>query len=376
MGRLKSLEGGRARRIQRRASTGMFRHAGAIGSVRLVGGFGTTETYKRLNKLGEGTYATVYKGISKVNGKLVALKEIRLEHEEGAPCTAIREVSLLKGLKHNNIVTLHDIVYTKTALTLVFEFLDKDLKQYADDCNGLINLNNVRIFLYQLLRGLDFCHQKKVLHRDLKPQNLLINAQGELKLADFGLARAKSVPIKTYSNEVVTLWYRPPDVLLGSVDYSTSIDMWGVGCIFAEMVSGKPLFPGQQNDDQLLLIWRVLGTPTEKVWPGVSLLPDYDADLWELCPPVRLETEIPRLGKVGQALLEKFLIYSPTDRISAHDAMLDPYFQCLDIPIDLAADDSITSRPNVIVVKERHIASAPKEGHGGRMTRRNSTMAF
>lgn len=116
-------------------------------------------------------------------------------------------VSLLKGLKHCNIVTLHDIVYTKDALTLVFEFVDQDLKQYVDECNGIINLNNVRIFLYQLLRGLSFCHYKKVLHRDLKPQNLLINAYGELKLADFGLARAKSVPIKTYSNEVVTLWY-------------------------------------------------------------------------------------------------------------------------------------------------------------------------
>jgi hypothetical protein len=117
---------------------------------RLVGGFGTTETYKRLNKLGEGTYATVYKGISRVNGKIVALKEIRLEHEEGAPCTAIREVSLLKGLRHANIVILHDIIYTKDTLTLVFEFLDQDLKQYSDECSGIIDLHNVRIFLYQV----------------------------------------------------------------------------------------------------------------------------------------------------------------------------------------------------------------------------------
>ncbi|KAG7283917.1 hypothetical protein CRUP_034104 [Coryphaenoides rupestris] len=224
-------------------------------------GFGKLETYIKLDKLGE----------------------IRLEHEEGAPCTAIREVSLLKDLKHANIVTLHDIIHTDKCLTLVFEYLERDLKQYMDDCGSIMSVHNVKIFLFQLLRGLAYCHKRKVLHRDLKPQNLLINDKGELKLADFGkprllpravrvaelplkltlnltelssfslsfalnvnvnviktpscldiflcvlgpgLARAKSVPTKTYSNEVVTLWYRPPDVLLGSTEYSTPIDMW------------------------------------------------------------------------------------------------------------------------------------------------------
>ncbi|CAB1345852.1 unnamed protein product [Coregonus sp. 'balchen'] len=179
-------------------------------------GFGKLETYIKLDKLGEGTYATVFKGRSKLTDNLVALKEIRLEHEEGAPCTAIREVSLLKDLKHANIVTLHDIVHTDKSLTLVFEYLDKDLKQYMDDCGNIMSMHNVKI-----LRGLAYCHKRKVLHRDLKPQNLLINERGELKLADFGLARAKSVPTKTYSNEVVTLWYRPPDVLLGSSELDT-----------------------------------------------------------------------------------------------------------------------------------------------------------
>ncbi|MEE6492191.1 hypothetical protein FKM82_016513 [Ascaphus truei] len=174
----------------------------------------------------QGTYATVFKGRSKLTDNLVALKEIRLEHEEGAPCTAIREVSLLKDLKHSNIVTLHDIIHTEYSLTLVFEYLDSDLKQYLDNCGNLMCMHNVKIFMFQLLRGLSYCHRRKILHRDLKPQNLLINEKGELKLADFGLARAKSVPTKTYSNEVVTLWYRPPDVLLGSTEYSTPLDMW------------------------------------------------------------------------------------------------------------------------------------------------------
>uniref|UniRef100_A0A8C8VGV6 Cyclin dependent kinase 16 n=1 Tax=Pelusios castaneus TaxID=367368 RepID=A0A8C8VGV6_9SAUR len=222
-------------------------------------GFGKLETYVKLDKLGEGTYATVYKGKSKLTDNLVALKEIRLEHEEGAPCTAIREVSLLKDLKHANIVTLHDIIHTEKSLTLVFEYLDKDLKQYLDDCGNVINMHNVKLFLFQLLRGLAYCHRQKVLHRDLKPQNLLINERGELKLADFGLARAKSIPTKTYSNEVVTLWYRPPDILLGSTEYSTQIDMWGVGCIFYEMSTGRPLFPGSTVEEQLHFIFRILG---------------------------------------------------------------------------------------------------------------------
>uniref|UniRef100_A0A673NC60 cyclin-dependent kinase n=1 Tax=Sinocyclocheilus rhinocerous TaxID=307959 RepID=A0A673NC60_9TELE len=238
-------------------------------------GFGKLETYIKLDKLGEGTYATVFKGRSKLTDNLVALKEIRLEHEEGAPCTAIREVSLLKDLKHANIVTLHDIVHTDKSLTLVFEYLDKDLKQYMDDCGNIMSMHNVKIFLFQILRGLAYCHRRKVLHRDLKPQNLLINERGELKLADFGLARAKSVPTKTYSNEVVTLWYRPPDVLLGSSEYSTQIDMWGVGCIFYEMAAGRPLFPGSTVEDELHLIFRLLGTPTEDNWPGISSIEEF-----------------------------------------------------------------------------------------------------
>ncbi|NWW61269.1 CDK18 kinase, partial [Ifrita kowaldi] len=222
-------------------------------------GFGKLETYVKLDKLGEGTYATVFKGRSKLTENLVALKEIRLEHEEGAPCTAIREVSLLKNLKHANIVTLHDIIHTERSLTLVFEYLDNDLKQYLENCGNLMSVHNVKIFMFQLLRGLAYCHGRKILHRDLKPQNLLINERGELKLADFGLARAKSVPTKTYSNEVVTLWYRPPDVLLGSTEYSTPIDMWGVGCIHYEMVTGRPMFPGSTVKEELHLIFRLLG---------------------------------------------------------------------------------------------------------------------
>uniref|UniRef100_A0A8C7Z4I7 cyclin-dependent kinase n=1 Tax=Oryzias sinensis TaxID=183150 RepID=A0A8C7Z4I7_9TELE len=294
-------------------------------------GFGKLETYIKLDKLGEGTYATVFKGRSKLTDNLVALKEIRLEHEEGAPCTAIREVSLLKDLKHANIVTLHDIIHTDKCLTLVFEYLEKDLKQYMDDCGNIMSVNNVKIFLYQLLRGLAYCHRRKVLHRDLKPQNLLISEKGELKLADFGLARAKSVPTKTYSNEVVTLWYRPPDVLLGSTEYSTPIDMWGVGCIFYEMITGRPLFPGSTVEDELHLIFRVLGTPTEKTWPGMPTSEEFKTYNFPLYRAEPLVNHAPRYISLHETLtvLSACLQFDAKKRVSAEDALKHSYFRSL-----------------------------------------------
>ncbi|KAK2536392.1 Cdk14 [Columba guinea] len=251
--------------------------------------FGKADSYEKLEKLGEGSYATVYKGKSKVNGKLVALKVIRLQEEEGTPFTAIREASLLKGLKHANIVLLHDIIHTKETLTLVFEYVHTDLCQYMDKHPGGLHPENVKLFLFQLLRGLSYIHQRYILHRDLKPQNLLISDTGELKLADFGLARAKSVPSHTYSNEVVTLWYRPPDVLLGSTEYSTCLDMWGVGCIFVEMIQGVAAFPGMKDiQDQLERIFLVLGTPNEDTWPGVHSLPHFKPERFTQYSPKNL----------------------------------------------------------------------------------------
>jgi len=193
-----------------------------------------------MEKIGEGTYGVVYKAKDRVTGEIIALKKIRLEAEdEGIPSTAIREISLLKELQHPNIVRLYDVVHTERKLTLVFEFLDQDLKKYLDVCDSGLGLPILKSFLYQLLTGVAYCHHHRVLHRDLKPPNLLINREGQLKLADFGLARAFGIPVRSYTHEVVTLWYRAPDVLLGSRKYSTPVDIWSVGCIFAEMANGR-----------------------------------------------------------------------------------------------------------------------------------------
>ncbi|XP_041941863.1 cyclin-dependent kinase 17-like isoform X2 [Alosa sapidissima] len=316
-------------------------------------GFGKLETYIKLDKLGEGTYATVYKGRSKLTDNLVALKEIRLEHEEGAPCTAIREVSLLKDLKHANIVTLHDIIHTDKCLTLVFEYLEKDLKQYMDDCGSLMSVHNVKIFLFQLLRGLSYCHSRKVLHRDLKPQNLLINEKGELKLADFGLARAKSVPTKTYSNEVVTLWYRPPDVLLGSTDYSTPIDMWGVGCIFYEMVTGRPLFPGSTVEDELHLIFRILGTPSDLSWPGITSSEEFKNYNFPRYHQEPLVSHAPRIDSDGHNLLLQLLKFDPKARVCAEEALKHRYFNSFGEQVHVLPDTaSIFSLKDIKLQKD------------------------
>ncbi|NXC20172.1 CDK18 kinase, partial [Corythaeola cristata] len=320
-------------------------------------GFGKLETYVKLDKLGEGTYATVFKGRSKLTENLVALKEIRLEHEEGAPCTAIREVSLLKNLKHANIVTLHDIIHTERSLTLVFEYLDNDLKQYLDNCGNLMSVHNVKIFMFQLLRGLAYCHGRKILHRDLKPQNLLINERGELKLADFGLARAKSVPTKTYSNEVVTLWYRPPDVLLGSTEYSTPIDMWGVGCIHYEMVTGRPMFPGSTVKEELHLIFRLLGEscavsqiPTRGQWLTAGAVTRRSLGSLERA---RWQSLAVALDSEGIDLLMNLLLYEAKGRVSAEAALRHAYFKSLGERVHLLPDNvSIFSLKEIQLQKD------------------------
>lgn len=285
------------------------------------------EAFRKLEKIGEGTYGVVYKAKDIETGQTVALKKIRLDAEsDGVPSTAIREISLLKELNHPNVVRLLDVVPSEKKLFMVFEFLDRDLKKYMDSVPASgISLPLVKSYLYQLLSGIAFCHSHRILHRDLKPQNLLIDAHGSIKLADFGLARAFGVPVRSYTHEVVTLWYRAPEILLGCRYYSTPVDVWSIGCIFAEMITRRALFPGDSEIDQLYRIFRTLGTPDERLWPGVSELPDYKTSFpkW---PVQNLLQVIPALGQSGADLLQQMLKYEPTSRISARNALSHPFF--------------------------------------------------
>mmetsp|Transcript_15441 Transcript_15441/g.23141 ORF Transcript_15441/g.23141 Transcript_15441/m.23141 type:complete len:330 (+) Transcript_15441:24-1013(+) len=282
-------------------------------------------------KIGEGTYGVVYKAEDTETGKLVALKKIRLSTSaEGVPSTAIREISLLKeASNHAAVVKLLDVMHVNNKLWLVFEFLDKDLKAYLDElveAEKTLDKFVLKHFLYQLVSGIAFCHARRILHRDLKPQNLLIDIKtGALKLADFGLARAFGVPVRPYTHEVITLWYRPPEILLGARQYSTPADVWSIGCIFAEMAMAKPLFPGDSEIDQLYKIFKKLGTPNEQSWPGVTKLENYNT----LFPQwgETIDRKMSRyLGTLGLDLLKRMLEYSPAKRISAMAALKHPYF--------------------------------------------------
>ncbi len=292
------------------------------------------ENYKRTEILGQGAYGKVYKGQDLRTGQIVALKKaLASSEEEGIPPTSLREISILKSISECEfIVKLLDVVNTKTKsgkgiLYIVFQFLDFDLKAFMISTrgkgNGLIG-KICKEFCFQLLIGIRFCHQKGIMHRDLKPQNLLIENGVKLKIADFGLSRNFNIPIGKFTHEVVTLWYRSPEILLGAKCYSTPIDIWSIGCILAEMLTGRPFFCGESEFEQLLAIFRVLGTPNMKNWPSISEFRDWhDFPKWL---PQKLDRFFPNLESDALILIRSLLRLDPIRRISASKAINLPFF--------------------------------------------------
>ena len=361
------------------------------------------ENYEKYEKLGEGTYGVVFKARNLTTGKIVALKKIRMENEEqGVPPTTLREIATLRELHHPNIVKfvlfslhlhsffshlfwrihhpdhrccsqlwnlfpthqqlsdrLEDVVNIGSNLYLVFEFMTQDLRRYMDNARGMgaDGERLVKSYMYQMMRGIAYCHSHRIMHRDLKPQNLLIDVSGYLKLADFGLARAFSIPLRPYSHEVVTLWYRAPEVLLNDPRYSTPIDVWSAGTIFAEMLTKRPLFPGDSEIDELYRIFQVMGTPNEAVWPGVTSLeywrssfPQWKRQEWSTTFPHVSADALDLLSVCAfffshshfflttfhvsphslDTHIQKMLVYDPSQRITAKASLSHPYFDDLD----------------------------------------------
>lgn len=316
------------------------------------------DNYQKLEKIGEGTYGKVYKARDKNTGRLVALKKTRLEmEEEGVPSTALREVSLLQMLStSNHVVKLlcveHITENDKPVLYLVFEYLTTDLKKFMDSTgkgpkSTPMPKQQIKSFMYQLIKGVAHCHNHGVMHRDLKPQNLLVDTENMcLKIADLGLGRAFSIPIRSYTHEIVTLWYRAPEVLLGCTHYAPAVDMWSCAGIFAEMAQKQALLPGDCELQQLLHIFKLLGTPTEEVWPGVTQLKDWhEFPKWH---PTNLQDHFPTLEPAGVDLMQQLFIYDPAKRINAKDALAHPYFDDLDkATIDLLENESLRAGDNM-----------------------------
>ncbi|MCJ1318050.1 TFIIH complex serine/threonine-protein kinase subunit kin28 [Xylographa vitiligo] len=239
------------------------------------------QKYVKDRKVGEGTYAVVFLGHLKANPKsLVAIKKIKVmtEYQDGLSISAIREVKFLQELSHPNIIALYSVFSSKNQnLNLVLEYLPLgDLEMLIKDTEGVrYGSADIKAWMGMLGRAVWFCHENFVLHRDIKPNNLLIAADGEVKLADFGLARSFSDPYRAMSHQVITRWYRPPELLYGARFYSGAVDVWAMGLVFAELIIRAPFLPGDSDIQQLDVICKAIGTPTEENWPGVTRLPDY-----------------------------------------------------------------------------------------------------
>ncbi|TLS25429.1 hypothetical protein PpBr36_07403 [Pyricularia pennisetigena] len=309
--------------------------------------------YEVLGKLGEGTFGEVHKARSKKTGAIVALKKIIMHNEkDGFPITALREIKLLKLLSHPNVLRLEDMAVEhpqnrsdkrkRPIMHMVFPYMDHDLSGLLDNPSVKFTEAHIKCYLIQLLEGLRYLHENKILHRDMKAANLLINNKGILQIADFGLARHYDGPVpqpgrgggegtRNYTSLVVTRWYRPPELLLHLKAYTTAIDMWGVGCVFGEMLTGKPILSGESDGHQLELIWDLCGTPTEDTMPGWRKLPGAEA-MQPKSRPGNLSQRFREHGQMAVSLLKELLKLDWKSRINAIDALQHPYFRTAPMP--------------------------------------------
>ncbi|KAF4129950.1 Cyclin C-terminal domain-containing protein [Phytophthora infestans] len=294
--------------------------------------------FKKLSFKCEGSEGECFKCLERSTGRVLAMKRTRIfPEEEGVPYYMIRELGLLKGTTHDHITSLEIVSLVKDELHMFFPNVDRTLDDViypTGSCEDgrVLPEPVIRKLLYQLLDAVAYCHRRGVLHRNLKPRHLLIQmseqanlSDATLQISDFALARATGIPGQAYTDEVVTRWYRAPELLMGVVEYSSAVDMWSVGCIFAEMIRGEALFTGVSEIDQLFQIFSKLSTPTLETWPGFSSLPNYQFEFphFERRPTATL---FPDASDLGIDLLAKLLTYNSNERISAEEALGHPYF--------------------------------------------------
>ncbi|SMN18788.1 similar to Saccharomyces cerevisiae YDL108W KIN28 Serine/threonine protein kinase, subunit of the transcription factor TFIIH [Maudiozyma saulgeensis] len=301
--------------------------------------------YTKEKKVGEGTYAVVYLGKQLSSGDSIAVKEIKTsEFKDGLDMSAIREVKYLQELNHPNVINLIDIFMAYDNLNLVLEFLPTDLEVVIKDKNILFTPADIKSWMLMTLRGVYHVHRNFILHRDLKPNNLLISPDGLIKVADFGLARAVPGPREMLTSNVVTRWYRAPELLFGAKHYTYAVDVWSIGVIFAELMLRIPYLPGQDDMNQMEVTFRALGTPTDKQWPEVSSFPGYNK--LQIYPsPSRDELRKRFIAATESALtlMENMLMMNPQTRWNTIQCLESEYFKELPAPSD-PADINIFSQ--------------------------------
>jgi cyclin-dependent kinase 7 len=294
------------------------------------------DSYEREGLLGEGTFGKVYRCRERATGRKVAVKRLYKSQssKEGAELPMLREIMLLHELKHDNVIDLAEVYAHDGSIHLVFEFCSTDLEAIINDKSTRLDASRIKGYMQQTLRGVAAIHASWVLHRDLKPGNLFVSPAGVVKVGDFGLARFYGSPDRRFTGQVVTRWYRAPELLFGAKFYGTAIDMWSLGCIFAELLLRVPYLAGTHDLDQLQRIFTALGTPTEENWPGVSALPYY------VSFPEVSETPMRQLFTAASddalEMLKAMLKLCPGDRIAAEDALAHVYFSSSPAPATAA----------------------------------------